>query len=81
MSKETIPLSPLAETIAVGSFYEHYKGPHYKVIGIARHSETLEEVVVYLDPLGMTWVRPLAIFVEDVTIDGCSKPRFQLVKN
>lgn len=60
--------------------YRHYKGRHYQVIGVARHSETLEPLVVYR-PLygeGALWVRPYAMFVEAVTIDGQRLPRFAL---
>ena len=60
--------------------YRHYKGRHYQVIGVARHSETLEPLVVYR-PLygeGALWVRPYAMFVEEVTIDGQRLPRFAL---
>lgn len=78
--KGPISLSPLAQIIAIDCFYEHYKGPHYKTIGIACHSETLEELVIYLDEHGTTWVRPLTMFVEDVTIDGQTRPRFRCVK-
>ncbi len=63
-----------AKSIVVGDFYEHYKGPHYKVISTARHSETLEEMVVYEDVKGEIWVRPLMMFIEQVTIDGNLKP-------
>ena len=78
MSRDPLPcLSSLAQTIVVGGFYEHYKGPQYKVIGIARHSETLEELVVYLDQYGITWVRPLEIFTSEITIDGQTRPRFK----
>jgi hypothetical protein len=58
--------------------YRHYKGNEYEVIGIATHSETLEAMVVYR-PLygeGGLWVRPAAMFAEDVVIDGRSQPRF-----
>jgi hypothetical protein len=58
--------------------YRHYKGGEYEVIGIARHSESGERMVVYR-PLygeGGLWVRPLAMFVETVIIDGQSMPRF-----
>ena len=62
--------------------YKHYKGNFYEVIGIARHSETLEEMVVYkaLDlPEGQNlWVRPASMFAEMVTVDGLSVPRFSL---
>lgn len=59
--------------------YRHYKGNEYEVIGIAIHSETLEAMVVYR-PLygeGGLWVRPAAMFTEDVIIDGRSRPRFE----
>lgn len=58
--------------------YRHYKGNDYQVIGIARHSETEEEMVVYrkLYGDGSMWVRPLAMFVEDVVVDGQQIPRF-----
>jgi hypothetical protein len=58
--------------------YRHYKGNEYEVLGIARHSETHEEMVVYR-PLygeGGLWVRPLAMFTENVTLDGKAVPRF-----
>lgn len=58
--------------------YRHYKGNEYEVVGMARHSETLELMVVYR-PLygeGGMWVRPAAMFAEDVTIDGKNQPRF-----
>jgi len=58
--------------------YRHYKGNDYEVIGSARHSETEEQMVVYrkLYGDGSLWVRPLAMFLEDVTVDGKQIPRF-----
>jgi hypothetical protein len=58
--------------------YRHYKGNDYQVVGIARHSETGEELVVYctLYGDGSLWVRPLAMFEEDVTVDGQQIARF-----
>ena len=58
--------------------YRHYKGNDYEVIGIARHSETEEELVAYrtLYGDGSLWVRPLAMFMEDVVVDGRQVPRF-----
>lgn len=75
------PLSELANTLPIGGEYEHYKGHRYKILAIARHSETLEEMVVYqaLDGERAVWVRPLAMFLENVTIDGQEKPRFRTV--
>ena len=58
--------------------YRHYKGKDYHVYGVARHSETLEPVVVYR-PLygeGALWVRPYAMFCEQVVVDGVAQPRF-----
>lgn len=60
--------------------YRHYKGKNYTVIGIARHSETQEELVVYRQEYGDKglWVRPLAMFEEMVSVEGQEVPRFQL---
>lgn len=62
--------------------YRHYKGPEYRVLGVARHSETEEEVVVYQALYGEygLWVRPLAMFTSDVELDGEQVPRFALVE-
>ena len=61
-------------------FYRHYKGGNYQVIGVARHSETNELLVVYkcLYDNESLWVRPLAMFLETVLIDGRTVPRFEL---
>lgn len=58
--------------------YRHYKGNEYEVIGMARHSETRELMVVYRPLYGEVglWVRPAAMFVENVVIDGNALPRF-----
>lgn len=58
--------------------YQHYKGQDYEVIGIARHSETEEELVVYRCLYGdlSLWVRPLSMFRENVTVAGEQVPRF-----
>lgn len=62
--------------------YKHYKGKEYEVIGVAKHSETLEELVVYrgLYEGGGLWARPLKMFLEEVEIDGQKMPRFQYIK-
>ena len=68
---------PPLPTLPLGR-YRHYKGRDYDVIGVARHSETLEPVVVYR-PLygeGALWVRPYAMFVETVDVDGVEVLRF-----
>jgi hypothetical protein len=61
--------------------YRHYKGSEYIVLGVARHSETEEELVVYRQDYGERglWVRPLAMFLETIEVDGLSVPRFEFV--
>ncbi len=61
--------------------YRHYKGNDYEVIGMARHSETLEPMVVYraLYGEGGLWVRPAGMFAESVTVDGRTVSRFARV--
>lgn len=58
--------------------YRHHKGQQYEVLGIARHSETDEEFVVYRALYGDhgLWIRPLAMFTESVDKGGASVPRF-----
>ena len=58
--------------------YRHYKGKDYEVIGVARHSETEEPLVVYRCLYGdySLWVRPLAMFQETVDVAGEQVPRF-----
>lgn len=71
------PLSGLAQQIEPGT-YEHYKKKQYEVIGVARQTETLEEVVVYLDDAGVLWARPVGMFSEEVQLeDGSIVPRFR----
>ena len=62
--------------------YRHFKGNNYTVIGIARHSESQEELVVYQQEYGdhSLWVRPLTMFMEIVEVDGREVPRFQFVE-
>lgn len=59
--------------------YRHFKGTEYEVLGVARHSETLEEMVVYRAASGEhgLWVRPAAMFLEEVERDGKKMPRFE----
>lgn len=61
--------------------YEHYKGNRYEVIGVGKHTETLEEMVVYkaLYGEGQIWVRPLAMFTETIEKDGATIPRFKFL--
>ncbi|MDD5165103.1 MAG: DUF1653 domain-containing protein [Candidatus Pacebacteria bacterium] len=61
--------------------YIHYKGNEYEVIGIAKHSETLEDMVVYQAQYGdkETWVRPLKMFTEEVEVSGKRVLRFAFI--
>ncbi|HAT68035.1 MAG: TonB box-like protein [Candidatus Yonathbacteria bacterium RIFOXYC2_FULL_47_9] len=61
--------------------YEHYKGHQYRVLGVAKHSETLEEMVVYQALYGEKglWVRPLKMFLEEVEVAREKMPRFRFV--
>lgn len=62
--------------------YRHYKGPEYRVLGTAQHSETEEWLVFYQALYGEfgLWVRPLAMFQEQVEVDGESVARFALIE-
>ena len=62
--------------------YEHYKGKQYKVLGIAKHSEILEDFVVYkaLYDNDELWVRPLKMFLEEVEVNGQKIPRFKYIR-
>lgn len=61
--------------------YQHYKGNNYEVIDTARHSENQEWMVVYKTLYGdfSTWVRPYAMFVEKVEVEGVLIDRFAYV--
>lgn len=61
--------------------YEHYKGHRYEVLGVGRHSETHEEMVIYRALYGSHdfWVRPLNLFVDTVSWEGKTIPRFSRV--
>lgn len=74
MSEEKLPL---LVTTAPG-LYRHYKGNLYEVVDTVRHSETLEPMTLYRALYGERglWVRPAAMFAEQVVIDGIPQPRF-----
>ena len=70
--------SEQAKSIRPG-FYEHFKGMRYSLVSVGRHSETLEEYVIYRALYGdhLTWVRPVTLFLENVTKNGATFPRFR----
>jgi hypothetical protein len=72
----------MAAAVKIGT-YRHYKGGEYRIVGVAKHSETLEDLVVYEalydNPLSKLWVRPAAMFAEMVEVDGKFVPRFQFL--
>ncbi len=61
--------------------YRHHKGGEYRLLGVVRHSETLEPLVLYRPLYGDRgdWVRPHAMFFETVIIDGVTRPRFERI--
>jgi len=73
-------LPPLPPRAAPG-LYRHYKGNLYEVIDTVRHSETLEALTLYRALYGERglWVRPAAMFLEDVQVGGVIQPRFRRV--
>ncbi|MBE7941619.1 MULTISPECIES: DUF1653 domain-containing protein [Ramlibacter] len=68
---------PALPTLATGR-WRHYKGGEYEVLGVVRHSETLEPLVLYRALYGEQglWVRPFAMFTESVEVAGVRQPRF-----
>lgn len=77
MSMENLP--PLI--ITPPGLYRHYKGNLYEVVGTVRHSETLEPLTLYRALYGEhgLWVRPAAMFMEDVEIEGVKQARFEKI--
>ena len=63
----------------ISGIYRHYKGGMYRVVCLAHHSETLEDMVVYEPLYGNTgtWVRPASMWNETVVVDGVERPRFE----
>ena len=74
----------MPKSVIKPGIYLHYKNRKYRVIGVAKHSETLEELVIYQQlyestdfPKGTFWVRPKKMFVEKVIVAGKKMPRFR----
>lgn len=65
--------------------YKHYKGDHYRVLSVAKHSETLEDMVVYecmyANPTSEIWVRPASMWSEKVDFEGKSIDRFTFISD
>jgi hypothetical protein len=70
------------KTIKTGK-YQHYKGNLYNIIGVVKHSETLEDLVLYeclyKNDLSSIWVRPVKMFLEKVEVEGKLVPRFKYI--
>jgi hypothetical protein len=77
----SLQISPDAKSLKPG-LYKHFKGNMYRVLGIALHSETLEECVIYQAQYGekLTFIRPLTMFLEQVEVNGKKIPRFQFIE-
>lgn len=78
--------SLLAQRVPVGSCFEHYKGMRYEILSIGRHSESEDLHVVYralyADPVfgkNAIWIRPLAMFLETIELDGEIIPCFKRI--
>lgn len=71
--------------IQIGTYRHSKTGKLYNVIGVAKHSESLEDLVVYEclydNPTSKLWIRPLKMFLEEVEINGKKMPRFQIIAN
>jgi hypothetical protein len=69
--------------LVIGGVYQHYKGKNYIVRDLARHSETMEWMVVYEclyeNDAAKLWIRPMGMFTENITLDGKLVPRFKYV--
>ncbi len=80
-SAPAVPPIPVHPAGPLPGRYRHYKGKEYLVLGVARHSETEEELVTYrllYDDHGL-WVRPRTMFMETIVFDGQTVPRFAYV--
>lgn len=73
----------MSNELVIGAIYEHYKGKHYKVHGVVRHSETLEELVyyetLYDTEYGRMWVRPKDLFLGTLEVNGITVQRFKKI--
>ena len=83
MSNDLKPFSAEANSIKLDGEYEHFKGNRYKVLAVARDSDTLEELVVYVGQYddNPVWTRPVNDFLKEVDKPDYKGPRFKLVEN
>lgn len=72
----------ISTDVKIGKKYKHFKGKDYLVLNLAKHSETLEDLVVYQALYGEygIWVRPLSMFLEKVEVEGKLVNRFELME-
>jgi hypothetical protein len=74
----------MVNDVKIGGLYQHYKGMKYRVLGLAKHSETLEWMVhyecLYENNEALLWVRPLGMFCESIELNGKTVPRFKLLE-
>lgn len=74
----------MKKNIQPGDIWQHFKGGKYRIIAVAKHSETLEDLVIYEalyeNVTSKYWARPLADFLGTKNIDGKEIPRFKLIK-
>lgn len=72
------------EKFKIGKYQHSKTGKYYNVIGVAKHSETLEDLVVYEclydNSKSKLWVRPMRMFLEEVELNGKKVPRFKFVE-
>ena len=77
-------LYSLSEYMKLGKYLHSKTGNYYRVLAVAKHSETLEELVVYEclydNPRSKIWVRPKKMFLEKVVLNGKKVPRFQFIE-
>src|SRR5690349_12401774 len=76
-------MSKRQRELVLGGTYEHYKGKQYKVLHVAKHTETEDDLVIYHPVVAETqlWARPLSMFLEDVNSEAKMVPRFSLVNS
>lgn len=75
------PVPPIVSNVTPG-VYRHYKGNRYRVLYLAHHSESLEELVIYqpIDTDTGIWARPLSMWNDIVTVDGVEMKRFERIE-